>query len=270
MTPELNRWYHPNTTIGQQYHQLPGWSSSQIVRAIPSTGHMFVRQRPKDAYLEGNALHTAVLEPDEFDKRFVEQPKFDRRTKTGKAAYTEWIEQNSDKIALTCQQMNMVQRMADSLRKHPIVAEWVRWGQIEHSKWYEDEVSGLLCKLRTDITVDEAHIDIKTMRSKATPDNFVKEVAKYNYHTRATHYMAGSWRERFVWACVEKSYPHAVNIFELSSEDLAIGWEVRAKLLRRIVEYEQTGFAPFYSTDIKQVKLPGWAVARDRRWLEGQ
>jgi hypothetical protein len=42
------------------------------------------------AMVLGSALHCAVLEPNEYGKRYTIAPKFDRRTKAGKEQAEAW------------------------------------------------------------------------------------------------------------------------------------------------------------------------------------
>jgi len=265
--PELDRWYPPDSDEGRTYHQQPGWSSSMLPRVRRSMGHAFVA-RPRTRALDvGCAVHALTLEGrEEYERCYAVQPHVDARTKEGKRIRAEFREANRDKVWLKAEEAIDIEGMAASVWAHPIASQYLRWAQIEHSMWYRDERTGLICKLRTDATDPSAHIDLKSTED-ASAEAFRREIYKYSYHVRAAHYMAGALRDRFVYIAVEKSPPYAVNMFELSEHDLALGWEVRDRLLDRIKRYEESGFAPFYTAEIKQISLPRWAVQQDQRWL---
>ncbi len=78
----------------QTYHANPAISHSklEVFRRRPRL--FFKRYVEKSlpppetttAFRVGSAVHCAILEPEEFNARFVVSQKFDRRTKDGKAA----------------------------------------------------------------------------------------------------------------------------------------------------------------------------------------
>ena len=75
----------------EQYHSGPGVSKSQLddIAESPAT-YIWRKNAPVDteklqALDMGTALHCLLLEPDEFDSRFIKAPDFNRRTKDGKA-----------------------------------------------------------------------------------------------------------------------------------------------------------------------------------------
>ena len=83
------------------YHHpdCPGLSASGLVTVGEhSYGHYLASktESKKTPALEfGTAFHSMLLEPEEFTKRYCKElksPKFDRRTKVGKVAYSEWAE----------------------------------------------------------------------------------------------------------------------------------------------------------------------------------
>lgn len=75
----------------EDYHAGDGVSKSQLDMVAKNPALLkWVQAAPEDeekksALDMGTALHCLLLEPGEFDKRFIVSPKFDRRTKQGKA-----------------------------------------------------------------------------------------------------------------------------------------------------------------------------------------
>jgi hypothetical protein len=54
--------------------------------------HMLDNPQPATPAMKfGSALHMNVLQPEEFEKHYVVSPKFDKRTKKGRADYEETI-----------------------------------------------------------------------------------------------------------------------------------------------------------------------------------
>ncbi len=74
----------------------------------------------------GTALHCLLLEPGEFDKRFIVSPKFDRRTKQGKADEEAFLRDVADMgiTVLDAEQWRKLELMRDSAMAHP-AARWM-------------------------------------------------------------------------------------------------------------------------------------------------
>lgn len=84
----------------EDYHSGPAISKSQLDDiAISPAVYQWKKHAPIDeektqALDMGTALHCILLEPDEFEKRFIVAPEFNRRTTAGKED-----ERHSSKIA---------------------------------------------------------------------------------------------------------------------------------------------------------------------------
>lgn len=75
----------------EEYHAGPGVSKSQLdqIAESPAT-YIWAKNAPLDqeklkAFDMGSAIHCLLLEPDEFESRFIIAPPFNRRTNAGKA-----------------------------------------------------------------------------------------------------------------------------------------------------------------------------------------
>ena len=53
----------------------------------------YLNQKPFEskAMAFGSAVHTALLEPDDFDDEYYVMPKLDRRTKIGQTTYNDRV-----------------------------------------------------------------------------------------------------------------------------------------------------------------------------------
>ena len=92
-----NGVYHNITNA--DYHAGPGVSKSQLDDiALDPAIYLWRKHAPVDtektAALDmGSALHCLLLEPDEFDKRFIVAPAFNRRTTQGKTEEQTFIDE---------------------------------------------------------------------------------------------------------------------------------------------------------------------------------
>ena len=65
----------------------------------------------------GSAIHMNVLQPEEFNKHYVVSPKFDKRTKQGKADYAEFVNNNMLKNVVTEPEYALIEQMTDKLMR---------------------------------------------------------------------------------------------------------------------------------------------------------
>ena len=68
-----------------------------------------------DSILLGRLLHTLVLEPQKFNKKYAKAPECDRRTKEGKAIYADFIKASEGKTVISDTIYNQAVEMAISV-----------------------------------------------------------------------------------------------------------------------------------------------------------
>lgn len=227
----------------KEYRQREGLSASDLKRMVKSMAHWkYAKDNPEDAdspaLLFGRALHKLVLEPSDFDNEFVVSPKFDRRTKEGKAQYEKFLEDSKGKDIIDEETMQTLCDMRDSLYATPFVKKLIN-GEHEKSFFWEDSTCGIPCKCRPDsfgkINGNHIIVDLKTC-SDAETSAFMRDSQKFGYDIQAAHYCEGLKQIygedfSFVFIAVEKKPPYAVNILQADEYFLANGLEVRNALL---------------------------------------
>lgn len=101
----------------------------------------------------GTALHCLLLEPDEFDKRFIVAPQFNRRTTAGKEDEAAFLNDvaGMGMTVMDAEQGRKLQLMRDSAMAHP-AARWLleAEGFCEASHYWTDPETGELCRIRPD------------------------------------------------------------------------------------------------------------------------
>jgi exodeoxyribonuclease VIII len=134
-------------------------------------------------------------------------------------------------------------------------------GKAEQSFWWTDTATGMRCKCRPDWYYGSTVVDIKTT-TDASPQAFARSVATFAYHVQAAHYLEGlSDRcQRFVFVAVEKTHPHAVAVYELDADALALGRTTRDNALDVIAGCQAAGVWPGYSDTVQTLSLPKWAT----------
>jgi len=252
-----------------EYLAAAGLSSTGLRELLRSPAH-FVASRtaprkPTEALVLGTAIHLGVLEPDRFASEVVERPKFDRRTKIGKADAETWDATNAGRIGLDADALADVRACVESVHAHPAAARLLADGRPEVSVLWADEDSGVACKARLDWWRDDGVIvDLKTT-DDASPTAFARTVARYGYHVQAAWYARaaaalGRPAPAFVFVAVEKTAPFAVGCYALDPEAMDAG---RARVADALSTYEWCARAsvwPAYSTLIESISLPAWAA----------
>lgn len=223
----------------EAYHAGPGVSKSHLDLIAQSPRHYWAAYIDPDreprkvtpALVLGSAIHAAVLEPHEFARHYVAEPKdINKRTKDGKAEYEAFLADHPGYTVLTTEQMQQVNGCAGAALRHPEVAELLKAGHAELSFYARDGDTNELIKCRTDwLDYDRGLIvDLKTTED-ASPRAFQRSVLAYRYHVQVAWYravIAGAVDirlPRWVFIALEKSPPYAVGIYRLSDEFIAAG-----------------------------------------------
>ncbi|MDE1479349.1 PD-(D/E)XK nuclease-like domain-containing protein [Xenorhabdus bovienii] len=257
----------------EDYHQGEGVSKSQldIIDQAPAE-LIWQRNAPIDeekikSLDMGTALHCLLLEPDEFNNRFIEAPLFNRKTNAGKQEEKEFLEQCADikKIIMDHEQHRKLKIMRDSALAHPI-AKWFLEadGQSEISIYWNDSETDVLCRSRPDklITTTDQHwiVDVKT---SADMDRLDKTFYDYRYHVQDAFYSDG-YKEltgqlpTFVFLVVSTTincgrYP--VRPFIMDEQAKSAGRNAYQKNLETYAQCLKTDEWP----GIRTLSLPYWA-----------
>lgn len=268
VTPE------PGVYPGTPYAVYASWDaarSSLLTKFDKSPMHVrheMLNPRPDTAATAlGEAMHTAILEPERFEKDYAVQPKFDRRKTADKQALAEWEAEHADCIAILQPEMDECLRARDAAWKHPIASSLLGGrGLNEASMLWEDPETGEACKLRLDrysmLGGDTGIIDIKSARD-ASPGAFQRSAYNYRYHEQAGMYLDGvtvlrGVNARFFWIVIEKD-PVAVVVYEPDVSMLEQGYQDYRRHLRMWHECRKTNRWPGYPETIQPIELPAWA-----------
>ena len=242
------------------YHADPAISASHL-HAISRNPHTYFKKyldpkrpasEPTAAMRLGTFVHTAVLEPNDLDRRYAVCA-----TRKGSTTYNKLIEKGIEPV--TQAQWDQALAMCDAVRNHPEAAWLLSEGKAEQSVWWDDEQFEMRCKCRPDWWNGDIVIDLKTTQD-ASPRGFALSVAKWRYHVQQMHYLQGTEAARFIFVAVEKEYPFNVGVYELDNEACGIGEELRQRDMNRIKICKERNQWPGYSNDISTLSLPSYAT----------
>ncbi|EDT6368929.1 exonuclease VIII, partial [Salmonella enterica subsp. enterica] len=174
----------------EAYHAGPGVSKSQIddIADTPAI-YLWRKNAPVDTEKTktldtGTAFHCRILEPEEFSKRFIIAPEFNRRTSAGKKEEKTFLEEyaRTGRTVLTAEEGRKIELMYQSVMALPL-GQWLveSAGYAESSVYWEDPETGILCRCRPDKIIPEFHwiMDVKTT---ADIQRFRTAYYDYRYH----------------------------------------------------------------------------------------
>ena len=166
----------------------------------------------------GSALHALILEPNEFNNKFIVSRKFDLRKNQDKADY-ELITKEAEELGKTIIQEDTFAdavNLKEKALRDDVFADILRRSDKEIRE--EFELYGLPFVRIKDIEIKgEAVIDIKTVQD-ASLDSIIKDFYKYQYHLQAAIY-EGS----FSFYVIEKNEPFYTGLMPISPEFLEYG-----------------------------------------------
>lgn len=214
----------------------------------------------------GTACHSAILEPHKFDKAVIRGPE-DRRGNRWKEAVAE----HPNSLVLPAPAFEKVLRLRDTVMRDPIVQKLPsEFAMIEHSAFWVDEETGLLCKCRPDLyRGDESMIvDLKTT-GDATKQTWLRRAMDMGYHVQDAHYTYG-WQEAdggavdtFLFLVVERDPPFAHAIYELGPGEKDLGHRITRKALQRYAECAKANDWPGHSHGVQVMTFPEHVYSKE-------
>lgn len=260
----------------EEYHSSDSVGHSGLVRIMRSPSHykesLDAPREPTPAMAFGTAVHAAILEPSLFVKSYGVAPKFDRRTKDGKAAAEDWEKNNAGKLFLTEEQMASLKRMQAQVMDHAGAAKLLSVGMAEKSFFWTDSETGVNCRIRPDFLMQNEHgeiigiVDVKTAID-ASAEGFSKSLANYGYDLQAAFYQEGMKQATgrkipFYFVVIESNAPHAVAAYKANDQVIEVGRTKFQGALQLVAWCRENGQWPAYQPtgEIEEIGLPRWAA----------
>lgn len=244
---ELLGWH--NDMPNDDYHSNPGLSKSSLDLVNKSIQHLVQRQLVRTetpAMVLGTAVHSAVLEPDNWPDAYMRGPNADARSK-------EWLQaaEIARKMGDTIMKpadYDKVELMADQVHQnHDPVIKAIKAGQgiAEGSLFTSHPTTGMLLKVRPDYILPELKIcaDLKTTMD-ASPAGFASSCGKFRYDVQAALYTdclaqtyGGEWT--FVFIAVENRPPWNVAVYTLGDESLIQAQRAYNEDIRKFINWHE-------------------------------
>lgn len=262
-----------------EYHANKDHVSSTPVRLISQKSLATFKSefidRPEtvdsEAFRLGKLFHKLCLEGDDFWDKFQVEPEFgDLRSSKNREAKKEWYDSMpKDAILLTGPELRMIEGQLESLMLHADASAVLKQkGKAEISGYYADPETGILCRIRPDLWVEElgALVDIKTAQD-CTFAEFQRSIVKWRYDIQMGMYaegirvITGKPIEFAAFVVVEKKKPYEVAVYHPSQEMLDNGKSEYHLSLRKLAQALDTGVWRRYQEKIVEITYPRWFQA---------
>jgi len=225
----------------------------------------YVKPEPTDAMRFGDAVHTWVLEPNLWEEKFIVAPKVDRRTKAGKASWSDFEADAQGKIIITRDEFDLIENICVAVRKEDSVAEsLIADAVIEQSYFFTHATSGVQCKARPDVLKGNVVADLKTAKD-ASYREFQRSAYNRGYFLQAAMIEQalcahGIEMSKFVIIAVEKTPPFAVGIYILDDEALEWGRMQFDGLMEKLARHlDKNDWGDFPGYGIQTLCVPSYA-----------
>lgn len=273
----------------EEYHaDTSRISKSGLDKIAKSPAHYYAKyldpnrdvEKRTDALVIGTAVHSAILEPDDFKSRYatIDDTKIvneiggakPRSTSKYKEWYAEQLELIGNKEIIAYSEFNYCDLIRSKVRQHPTAGALLASGYAEQTFHFEEPISGAPCKFRPDWLnmQNNVIVDIKTT-DDASPRRFARSVEKYRYHVQDAFYSDGLYHSQgiqidgFVFIAVEKQAPYNVGVYVLPEGGTQRGRELYQENCIKYMECRKSGIWPGYSDQIEELKLSQWATSEN-------
>jgi len=284
------KWFTPGRYIDiprDLYEAIPAMNATTIkameTQSPAHARHWQEEEKVSDELLFGEGFHCATLEPIEFPKRFVLWP--DERAgevkkgqplppggrRSGKT-WDAFVAGHLPRKTMRERDYNDIQQMAEALHSHPKMRTLLARGPQfrEVTLLWVDEHTGMLCKARADLLLDDEAptiVDYKTT-ANSKPAVFGTQVFNYGYDIGAAHYCMGQRAltpdkplPNMIIPAIEKKPPFSPVIYRVDVPTMRLGWMRTRSGMDRYAECLRTGEWPGYGDDeIIDVNAPVWAL----------
>lgn len=204
----------------QDYHDESGHvSSSQLIHVLRTPAHFLYHSlqgssEESDLMRMGTAVHCMVLEPNEFQNRYVMAPRhYDKRRKVDLAELDAIASQYPGRTILEPSEQVTLKKIVEGLRNHAKARQLLSApGQSELSIFWRDDLTGLDLKVRIDRLVQVGStgtlVEIKSTED-ASEEAFRRKIATMEYDVRAVMYADGcqkafGFTPQIEWLVIER------------------------------------------------------------------
>lgn len=261
------------------YHGDKAFISSSGVRLALKSQRAFYRgfvlgkSKPEtDTMRFGTAVHLAILEPDQFRKRFVLLKDFgDMRSSTNRAKRDEWkMGHAAETLFLEQDDLDRLQWMIDSLMENSVAVEMLKDGVREATGYARDPKTGLGIRIKPDFLRHDLSVmpDLKTCRD-ASYEGFLNAIKRERYDMQLVHYdrgvfgIHGKGCEDLCWIAVQNQEPFECNVWVMTLGMRELAGRHVDRGMERIAEGIKVGTWRGTQTQAEPIDFPSYWYERE-------
>jgi exodeoxyribonuclease VIII len=251
----------------KQYRAFPAFNQSAAKHILTSPAHyqayINTPQEETKALKFGTFVHSAVLEPHTLDDLYVTAPDVDRRTKEGKATWSDFCEHNAGKTILDYEESALGHLVASSAR-HALKTHGVVFDETE--VMYHVDYNGVPLKAAIDGVAGDYLWDIKTT-DDASAAGMLKAIRNYRYNLQAYWYRlvyelaTGKRPLGFRFLFIEKEPPFAWSICEVGPDLMSYAVSDFEKAVSLYKSCTESGVWPSYTQEIQVIDIKSTTTA---------
>lgn len=263
--------------IVSDYHSHPALSASKLKTIISGTPRDYWAKhvdpdraefKPTDAMRQGSLVDCLITEPAEYSTRYLVAPQCDRRTKEGKAIWSEFQAGAEGREVIARDWEDNALRIVEALMRDPDAAPLLRDGQGQDPHFWHDSLMEVDCRYKPDVEHPDRGIlvDLKKARS-ASPRMFAAQAYSLAYDLQMAHYSAG-WADRYgepphthILIAYEWQWPHNISVNVLSPDLIEEGYRRREEAIVAVKRCMEADQWPSWGT--VEMDVPRWAHADD-------
>jgi uncharacterized protein (DUF736 family) len=209
----------------------------------------------------GTAVHSALLEPENFASDYVVYPGKTRRGKE----WDNFKAENEGSEILKANELTEINELAAAVLKHPLAAPLLAEdGDSEVTIIWTEPTTGHLCKSRLDRLAQGLFLDLKTTRS-ISPFSFNRDFQTYKYDLKMAFYFdalaaIGMPVDRVKIIAAQSKPTIDVAVYNVPEEVLNFGRAKYQESLETLIycreNDEWPGLLPYEEASIS---IPDWA-----------
>jgi hypothetical protein len=220
-------------------------------------------KKPTEAMLFGSICHKLILEPQEFDKEFIVEPEFNKRTNQGKEDYQAFLTKITEQ-GLTAVPPATYEKAVELVAalKDSHTYNMVKLLSKKEQRFDMTHETGLPVCGYIDGVGDDFNLEVKIV-SSADTDDIIRDFYKMKYHIQAAIYNWANGKPIY-YLVIENSFPHLGRIFKASDDYIAEGMKAFNKAMKDFqfcldTDSFDMGYEFHVGIEPTILTLPGWA-----------
>jgi PDDEXK-like domain of unknown function (DUF3799) len=250
----------------KSYRAIDAISQSDMKHLIVSPAHYKAyKEAPReetDAMRLGTATHLAVFQPQHFHEEVIQAPRFDKRTKEGKAGFELFQSNLGNKLPLSQEDYERCIDMAEAVRSNPLFIKYATDGNPEVSLTANTSFENVKVKGRLDWLDYKAGtiLDLKTIGDVADVHAIKKTLYK-GYAMQCLFYLSlmqsydPSKNYEFVFCFVEKEPPYGVRFVKINPASLLNYANLLESTLRNLNDCIDKNVFPAYDNVVEVIDI---------------